>query len=191
MGAVLYEDSLQQIHDGDKHALKHEFWAAHGVTVRRTRFDGKHDVPVSFGDYYAEGSNVVVDTKANVHELMGNLGGDYRRFDHECRRAYEAGYQIVFVCEGGERLADTSTLACVISRFCFKCRRFRSRECDPTDEQSGCVERGKNRKPFQGYMMMGKMKTLHRKYGAEFEFVDVDKSAARICELLGVRYDNA
>lgn len=186
----IWEDTLQQQHDGDKHAAKHEWWEAHGVEVVRTRFDGRHGVPVSFGDYYREGSNVVVDTKTNVHELMGNLGGGYRRLDHECGRAAEAGYRIVFVVEGGERFADPPTLRKVVSRFCVKCGLFRSGSCDPSDERGGCEARGKKRKPFQGYRMMGRMKTLHEKHGAEFEFVETADSARRICELLGVSYDD-
>lgn len=185
MSATVYEDTLNKV---GEHEAKHEWWEAHGIEVVRTRFDGKHDVPVSFGDYYAPGSNVVVDTKATVHELMGNLGSEYRRFDHECRRAYEAGYRIVFVVECGAAYAKPAMLARVASRFCMKCKEFRARRCDPTDEGSGCSERGDRRKPFQGHMMMGRMKSLHVKYGAEFEFVDPDKSAMRICELLGVPY---
>lgn len=188
MGGVIYEDSLQQQHDGDKHAVKHGWWEAHGIEVVRTRFNGNNAVPVSFGDYYAEGSNVVVDTKASVHELMANLGSDYRRLDHECRRAHDNGYRIVFMVECGSRLADPSTLSLVVSRYCMKCADYRRRECDPTDEESGCRKRGKNRKPFQGYQLMGRMRMLHEKYGAEFEFVDADESAERICELLGVKH---
>lgn len=187
MGAVLYEDSLQK--DGE-HEVKHGWLAAHGVEVVRTRFDGRHGVPVSFGDYYAEGSNVVVDTKRDVHELMGNLGSDYRRLDHECARAAEAGYRIVFVVECGGAYADPERLSKVVSKYCTtKCDKLKLRECDPSDEDGDCPKRGRRRKPFQGYMMMGKMAVLHRKHGAEFEFVEPQDSARRICELLGVKYE--
>lgn len=185
----IWEDTLQKQNGGDdKHAAKHGWWEAHGVEVVRTRLDGRHGTPVSFGDYCRDGSNVVVDTKADVHELMGNLGAGYRRLDHECGRAAEAGYRIVFLVEGGGRFADPDALARVVSRFCLKCRAFRARECDPSDEGGDCPARGRRRKPFQGYKMMGRMKSLHEKHGAEFEFVEPGDAARRVCELLGVEY---
>lgn len=178
--AKITEDTRQKVHDGDKHAAKHGWWAAHGVEVVRRKLD--------FGDYSYEGSNVVVDTKASVFELMGNLGAGYRRLDHECARAREAGCRLVFLCEGGEALADPSALAGVRSRYCMKCALGRSRRCDPTDPGSGCEARGDRRKPFQGYRMAGKMAALRRKHGAVFAFCDPQDAARDICELLGVDY---
>ena len=190
MKPVLFEDVLQQQHDGDKHKLKHDWWAAHGIEVVRCRFNGKHEVPVDFGDYYRDGANIVVDTKASIHELMSNLGSDYRRLDHECRRAFEAGYRIVFLVECGGKFADPSTLRKVVSVYCAtRCTLFRKRECDPADENGDCRARGRRRKPFQGYQLMGRMKSLHMKYGAEFEFVEPEESARRICNLLGIDHE--
>lgn len=174
MGEII-EDTRQ--HAG-KHGAKHAWFEAHGVTLVRRKLD--------FGDYMREGSNVSVDTKADVHELMGNLGAGYRRLDHECARAAEAGCRIVFLCEGGERYSDPAVLASVPSAGCAKCGL--KRKCVPTNPRSGCEARGARRKPFQGYQMVGRMKTLHYKYGAEFEFVDGKDSARRVCELLGVSY---
>ena len=87
--AKIYEDTRQQVHDGDKHAAKHEWWAAHGVEVERRKLD--------FGDYMAEGSNRSIDTKRDIYEMMANIGSGYRRIDHECARAREAGYRLVFL----------------------------------------------------------------------------------------------
>jgi uncharacterized protein YukE len=97
MGALIYEDSLNKI---DKHVIKHEYWAAHGIDVVRTRFDGKHGVPVDFGDYYAEGSNRVVDTKRSIDEIAQNINGkSHDRFKRECQRAQAAGYRLVVLIE--------------------------------------------------------------------------------------------
>ena len=165
-------------HDG-KHDVKEGWWASHGVSTVARKLD--------FGDYMAEGSNVSVDTKRNVSELMGNLGRGFRRLDHECARAAEAGYRIVFLVEGGAAYADPSRLARVVSDYCRMCG-YR-RECNPVSKRSGCRRRGDGRKPFQGYMMMHKMAVLHDKYGAEFEFCERRDTARRVCELLGVEYD--
>lgn len=181
MTRVIEEDTRQ--HAG-KHDVKHGWWTAHGVSFEeRTR-------ALPFADYTAEGSNVAVDTKASIHELMGNLGAEYQRLDHECRRAAEAGYRIVFLAECGGKYANPAELRKVASKFCMaRCELFRARKCDPTDEDGSCNLRGMKRKPFQGYQLMGRMKSLHEKYGAQFEFVEPDESARRICELLGVSYE--
>lgn len=176
--ARIYEDTRQKVHDGDKHAVKHSWWADHGIEVERKALD--------FGDYMADGSNVSVDTKQDVYELMGNLGAGYRRLDHECARARKAGYRLVFLVESGELYAEPSELAKVTSRFCEKCYRKRSGTCNPASESSGCPRRGSRKKPFQGYQMAPKMKVLALKHGARFEFCDPGESAQRISELLGV-----
>ena len=175
---VIYEDTRQQVHDGDKHAAKHSWWAAHGVEVVRRKLD--------FGDYQADGSNVAVDTKRDLYELLGNLGSDYRRIDHECARAHEKGYKLVFLVECGERYADPAELSKVRARFCLKCNHGQAGRCDPTVDGSGCMKRGGRRKPFQGYQLPTRMKVLGMRHGAEFEFCDPSESAQRICELLGV-----
>lgn len=184
--AKIIEDTRQKIHDGDKHAAKHSWWAAHGVEVERRKLD--------FGDYMAEGSNRSVDTKRDLYEIMGNLGSGYRRLDHECAAAREAGCRLVFLVEAGERYAEPEELAKVRSRYCVKCpfgkKSGGAAQCDPTDPHSGCAKRGNGRKPFQGYQMASRMKRLHDKYGAEFMFCSPFDSAKIICELLGVDVDD-
>lgn len=185
MGAVvLYEDSLQQQHDGDKHAVKHEWLGAHGVEVVRTRFDGKHDVPVSFGDYYTPGSNVVCDTKRHIAEVAGNLGRGHRRFREEMRRATEAGYLLVILIETTEAscLEDVRKWC---NTHCLKCT-YRREQCDP--RESGMCLRHGTKKPLQGEMAAKQMKAMELKYSVRFEFVRPEDSAKRICDLLGVRY---
>ena len=164
-----------------KQSAKHAWWQAHGVA-----FDERARALPS-GDYTADGSNILVDTKASIDEIMGNLGAGYRRLDHECRKAADAGYRLVFVIEAGAEYADPARLSTVPGYVCRRCWMRRTKVCDPCDKEQRCTVR--NAKPFQGYQMVGRMKSLHRKYGAEFEFVDGRESARRICELLGVAYD--
>lgn len=176
--ATIIEDTRQ--HAG-KHGAKHEWWGAHGVDFK------ERDHALPFGDYTVEGSNIAIDTKASIDEIMGNLGAGYRRLDHECRRAADAGYKPVFLIEAGGEWADPSRLSMVMGYVCRRCAEQRKKACNPCAREQKCSKR--KGKPFQGYQMMGRMKTLHRKYGAEFEFVDAGDSARRICELLGVAYE--
>lgn len=180
MSGVIVEDTRQQ---AGKHNGKHNWWQAHGVQFL------ERDRALPFADYMCDGSNVAVDTKADVYELMGNLGAGFRRLDHECAKAAAAGYRIVFLCECGARYANTNELARVVAKACLRCAERKAKRCAPTSTASGCAARGARHKPFQGYQLIGRMKVLHDKYGAEFEFVNHKDSARRICELLGVTYE--
>jgi len=175
--AEIIEDTRQQ---RGKHGAKHDWWQAHGVAFR------ERDHALPSGDYTTEGSNVLVDTKASIDEIMGNLGAGYRRLDHECRKAADAGYRLVFVIEAGAEYSEPGALSAIPGYVCRRCATRRARKCSPCSPDQKCSAR--KTKPFQGYQMIGRMKTLHRKYGAEFEFVDACDSAKRICELLGVSY---
>ena len=181
---TIWEDTLNK--EG-KHERKNEWWAAHGVTVVRTRFDGKHDVPWSFGDYCADGSNIVIDSKQHLGEVSTNLGRDHVRFTNEVRRANEAGCLLVV-------LVETEDASCIedvrrwVNGHCTHCGHYYRRECDPMDRTGICLRHG-TKKPLQGETMAKQMATMERNRSVRFEFVPPDRSATRICELLGVSYD--
>lgn len=188
-GLVIYEDSLQQVRNGDdKHKTKHDWWAAHGVTVRRTRFDGRHEVPWSFGDYCADGANTVVDTKASLGEVSTNLGREHERFKREIKRANDAGCGLVVLIETDEAECVQDVRAWV-NTHCRNCGHYRRRECDPRDGGAICLKHG-TKPPLQGETMAKQMATMELTRGVRFEFVRPEDSARRICELLGVEYDD-
>lgn len=182
----LFEDTLQQ---SGKHLIKHEWWAAHGVEVVRTRFDGGHAVPVSFGDYYADGSNVVVDTKRSVDEIAQNINGrEHKRFREECKRAQTAGYRLIVLVENRDSIRDFDSLAKWTNTHCVKCAVRRKTRCNPRDMSTQC-ERHKTRKPIQGGRLAKAMSTMSERYGVRFMFCDPHESARIVCELLGVSYE--
>lgn len=204
---VLWEDSLQ--HAG-KHGAKHEWWAAHGVEVERARFDGRHGVPVDFGDYWREGSNVVVDTKRSVDELAANLCGaaaEHARVRREAVRAARAGFRLVFLVENAHGYATLGDLLRWEPAVCASCRhRARSGRpggCVPADRSSGkdaffrgalCRLRSdrlgkKVRKPVGGLQLHRTCETFAQRYGCAFELCGERDSARRVCELLGVTWD--
>lgn len=183
---IIWEDSLQQQHDGDKHELKHKWWAAHGVTVRRTRFDGKHEVPWSFGDYGVDGSNIVVDTKASIAEVSTNLGREHPRFKREVQRANRDGCLLVVLIETNEAETIEDVMSWV-NGHCRHCSHYYGKRCEPTDRDEICIKHG-TKKPLQGETIAKQMTTMQIHRGVRFEFVKPEDSAKRICELLGVRY---
>lgn len=187
MGGVLFEDTLNQV---GKHKLKNEWWSAHGVKVVRIRFDGRHEqVPISFGDYYKPGANVVCDTKAHVDEIAANIGGkQHARFRRECQRARQAGYRLIILVENKEGITGLHDLGAWINGHCLACRFYRMGKCNPRDLHTKCIKHNK-RKPIQGEQLARAMQTMSNKYGVRFMFCEPKDAAEIICKLLGVKYE--
>lgn len=177
---TLYEDSRQQIHNGDKHAVKHEWWAAHGVNVvRRT---------LATGDYATDGSNILVDTKRNMAEIAQNIGGrNHDRFKRECVRAQQDGYRLVVLVENIHGYSSITNVNAWTNEHCVHCAKYKHHECSP-HRLGKCLKHG-TRKPIQGPRLAKAMLTMQDRYGVRFEFCHPRVAAKRVCELLGVAYE--
>ena len=173
----IYEDSRQQ---GGKHENKHCWWDAHGVTYQRKKLD--------FGDYMdASGlSNVSVDTKRSISEVAMDVGRDHARFVREIERANTAGFRLVVLIEVGGPYSTIDAIERWTAIPCRNCANRRYGSCDP--HASGCA-RFRSR-PMQGETVLKIMRRLEQDHGCRFEVCRPSQSARRICELLGVRYDN-
>lgn len=165
---VIYEDTRQK---RGRHSLKHAWWAAHGVEIVRRKLDT--------GDYWADGSNFLVDTKQSVQELAANIGRDHDRFVRELDRATADGKVLVILVEEHPEYQDNRKLATWVSRMCLRCRR-----CDPLSDD--CV---RGSKPINGPRVAKTIDTLRERHGARFMFCDGGDSAEIICGLLGVSYE--
>ena len=85
---VIQEDTRQQ---AGKHDTKHDWFAAHGVELVRSK--------LPFGDY-ALVPSVAVDTKKDMEEIAGNIcGKEHKRFIAECKSAKAAGCSLVILIE--------------------------------------------------------------------------------------------
>lgn len=178
---ILYEDSRQQVHDGDKHALKHEWWAAHGIQVERRA--------LPYGDYMRDGSNVTVDTKRNVAEIAQNIcGKNHDRFRRECQRASADGYRLVVLVENVHGYESPADAIGWVNAHCRACRLYKKYECNPGTTPK--CERHGTKPPAQGPQVAAAMVTMSRKYGVMFEFCTPDDAGKTVCELLGVAYDD-
>lgn len=165
---MIYEDTRQK---RGRHSLKHAWWAAHGVEIVRRKLDT--------GDYWADGSNFLVDTKQSVQELAANIGRDHDRFVRELDRATADGKVLVILVEEHPEYQDNRKLATWVSRACLRCRR-----CDPLSD--ACV---RGRKPINGPRVAKTIDTLRERHGARFMFCDRSETAKIVCDLLGVRYE--
>lgn len=87
---TLIEDTRQK---KDLHKIKHDYWDSEHIVLIRSA--------LPFGDYIAA-PDKAVDTKQNIHEIALNLcgsGNEKRRFSNECRKAKDAGCQLIFLIE--------------------------------------------------------------------------------------------
>lgn len=176
--SIIYEDTRQQVARGDKHAKKHEWFAAHGIEVVRRKLD--------FGDYATDGSNIVIDTKRNIGELAMDVGRDHGRFVREMERAREAGYRLIIMVEAVQPYTDLDSLNRWRSSACTMCRLFKSRKCDPLEVMTCKKYR---HKPIQGSSVARICKRMEQNHGCKFVFVHPARAAAVICEILGVEHE--
>ena len=179
---IVYEDTRQQ---KGKHEHKRSWWAAHGVEVVRRKLD--------FGDYARDGSNVCVDTKADVDEIAKNINGAaHDRFIRECDRAYNAGYRLVFLVENDLGYTNLGDVVRWTNGHCVKCGENCETNprgiCRPLDPHGKCPRHDK-RKPIQGPRLYKAMRTIEARHLVRFEFCPPGEAARRICELLGVEYE--
>lgn len=186
---VIVEDDRQHAH---KHDHKHEVWDELGVPY----LSRDEMIKLDFGDYmrgFEDGtldasSNVSVDTKQHLGEVSANLGRDHARFKREVKSANDEGYLLVV-------LVETDEAACIedvrgwVNSHCRHCSHYFRKECDPRDAGGVCLRHG-TKKPLQGEVMAKQMTTMERNRSVRFEFCRPEDSAVRICELLGVSYDD-
>lgn len=89
---ILLEDTRQQV---QKHRAKHEWFAANGVEVVRTKLVvGDYSLPTD--------QSVCIDTKAGLLEVCGNVAQQHRRFVEELDLAKRLGIQLIILCEEEE-----------------------------------------------------------------------------------------
>lgn len=174
--STIYEDTRQQ---KGKHAKKHEWFAVHGVELVRRKLDA--------GDYMRDGSNITVDTKASVAEIAGNIASQHKRFKAECERARNAGLRLVVLIENTQGFNCIADVNRWVNTHCATCHVRTAYSCKP--RSGGKCPRHRTNKPIQGNRLAAAMSTMEHKYGVRFEFCTPNESARRICELLGVSYE--
>lgn len=167
---MLIVDSRQK---AGKHVTKNTWWIKHGVPLVTMKLD--------FGDYQRPGSNISIDTKNSIQELVMDVGRDHARFVRECERAAAAGYRLLVLVESNEKYNDSAQLERWVSDVCKRCRM-----CSTPREKSRRCRRGS--RPMHGQTLVKILATLEKKYGVRFEFTSKRNCAKRICEVLGIEY---
>ena len=134
-----------------------------------TDYFGKNGIPylerVSFrvGDYREiSNDNLVIDRKAHLSEVCGNVCQQHDRFQREMLRANELGIQLVILVEHG--------------------RGVRS-----IDDVEGWINPRlkKNPRATTGATLAKVMRTMQERYGVRWEFTTKAECGRRIVEILG------
>ena len=151
MGITLIEDTRQQ---AGKHTLKEAYFKQNGIKIIRSK------LPV--GDYAnIKDLSVIVDTKQNIQEVIGNVTKQHKRFISECDLAAESGIQLIILVENEDGITKISDLY---------------RWWNPRTRYSKQATTGKTlAKILQG---------IECRHGVRFEFCRPEEAGKRIIELL-------
>lgn len=149
---TIIEDTRQQ---KGKHALKLSHFEQNGIKVVRSK------LPI--GDYAnIKNMSVVVDTKKDIQEIIGNVIQDHKRFVEECKLAKESEIQLVVLVE------NTNGVACINDLYGWYNWRLK-----------------KSPKATTGRQLAKILTSMEYKYGVKFEFCHPNEAGVRVIELLG------
>lgn len=183
---IILEDSRQQVY---KHQIKHEWFKSNGIEIKRTKlYVGDYTLPTN--------QQICIDSKASITELVSNLcGKQHIRFREECKRAQEAGIQLIILVENQrEQIKGTDVWNPVITdlKDLHLWKNPRLFIMKPTKEVIGHFKNGKpifkkaQKYPSatRGITLQKACYTMEQKYGVKFLFCDKAESGKRIIEIL-------
>lgn len=149
---TLIEDTRQQ---KGKHALKLSHFEQNKIKVVRSK------LPI--GDYAnIKNMSVVVDTKKDIQEVVGNVIQDHKRFTEECKLATDSEIQLIVLVE------NVNGVKCINDLYSWYNWRLK-----------------KSPKATTGRQLAKILTAMEYKYGVKFEFCHPDEAGARVIELLG------
>lgn len=148
---IILEDTRQQ---ANKHTIKHQYWEENGVEIVRTK--------LLVGDYMIFGGTICVDTKMDVEEIAGNIGGkEHARFREECKLAKRIGATLIILVE---------------NRDGFRCVKDVGAWINPNPNKTS--------RSIEGPRLAKAMNTMSDRYGVQFLFCAPEESGKIIKELL-------
>lgn len=138
------------------------------------------------GDYgRMDDLTTVVDRKASLTEVEGNLIQQHARFRREAIRAQENGIRLIVLVETGPQVRTLDDVARWINP-----RRRRWDEIDQAHAQGRRLrEKISPAPPVDGPRLKRIMETMQEKYGVEWRFCVHQDAGKKILELLGVEAD--
>ena len=135
------------------------------------------------GDYgRMDNLSVVVDRKASLSEVEGNLIQQHDRFRREAIRAQENGIRLIVLVEAGPRVKGLGDVA--------KWENPRLKKWEELDKAHSMGKRLNipisPRPPVSGSKLAQIMHTMSEKYGLEWQFCSHQEAGKAILSILGV-----
>ena len=149
---TLIEDTRQQ---AKKHEQKHKYFADNGIKVVRSK--------LPCGDYAnIKDMSVIIDTKRDIQELIGNVTKGHKRFVRECELAKESDIRLIILVE------NEDNVSCINDLYKWYNQRLRILPRATTG-------------PTLAKILTG----IEYRHGVKFMFCRPQDSGAKIVELLG------
>lgn len=148
---TIIEDTRQQI---GKHDLKHKYFEELQIKIVRSK------LPV--GDYAnIKDLSVIVDTKKDIQEIIGNVTTQHERFRNECILAQESDIKLIVLIENKDNIAKIDDLN--------QWYNWRLKN---------------NKKALTGKQLAKILNTMEEKYGVRFEFCTPENAGKMICDFI-------
>ena len=149
---TIIEDTRQQ---AEKHKLKHKYFADNQIKVVRSK------LPV--GDYAnIKNMSVIVDTKKDIQEIIGNVTKGHKRFISECDLAADSDIQLIILIE------NSDGVTCINDLYKWYNKRL-----------------AWSSKATTGRTLARILTGIAYRHGVKFEFCKPTDAGAKIIELLG------
>lgn len=134
------------------------------------------------GDYArVDTMSTIVDRKAHMTEVEGNLIQQHDRFRRECELAKECGIHLVVLIENNELRMLEDVKAWVNPRL------TRWQQIDAAHARGRMLNvKISPRPPVDGTRLYRIMETMSEKYGVEWRFCPHQCAGEEICRILGV-----
>lgn len=128
------------------------------------------------GDYQRIDNGLLcIDKKFGLDEVYGCVVSGYKRFEAECRRAQEAGIQLII-------LTESSEIKSLSEVHNWENPRRIKWEKAMQGKGKGTVSK---MPPVSSERIEKRMRTLSKRYGVKWEFCKKEETGKRILELLG------
>ena len=148
---TIIEDTRQQV---GKHSLKHKYFEESQIKIVRSK------LPV--GDYAnIKDLSVIVDTKKDIQEIIGNVTTQHERFRNECILAQESDIKLIILIENKDNISKVDDL--------YQWYNWRLK---------------KNKKALTGNQLAKILHTMEEKYGVKFEFCTPENAGKMICDFI-------
>lgn len=156
------------------HKQTEKWFAENGIkTVSGKLLVGDYAIPSKM--------DIVVDTKADLNELISNVCQQHERFRRELLRAKECGIKLVILCEHGDGIKTLEDV--------YFYQNPRKHEVRWKTVNGKRVKDVISSKAVDGNQLYKSLCTIRDRYSVDFIFCQKEETGRKIIEILGGAHD--